>query len=85
MTFVTSARILLQRSVRGYSCAQTQHNSHNILHALRRIRQLERTHRSLLIRSTAIHTLNTMQYVIGSPVAPPIEIQAYPINDDDGT
>ena len=83
MTFVRSARILLQRSLRGYSKSvmQSQNNSIN----LRRIHQLERTHRSLLIRSTAIHTLNTIQYVVGSSVEPPVEIQAYPINDDDGT
>ena len=77
MTFVRGTRILLQRSLRGYS----QNNST----ILRRIHQLERTHRSLLIRSTAIHTLNTIQYIVGSPIEPPIEIQAYPINDDDGT
>ena len=46
---------------------------------------MERSHRSLLVRSAAIHTLNTIQYVIGSHVVPPLEIQAYPINDDDGT
>ena len=81
MTFVRSARILLQRSLTGYSYSQSQHN--NIVR--RRIQQLERSHRSLLVRSAAIHTLNTIQYVIGSHVVPPLEIQAYPINDDDGT
>lgn len=82
MTFVRSARTLLQQSLRGRgNCKHSQNSSR----MLRRIHQLERTHRSLLIRSAAIHTLNTMQYVISSPIVPPLEIQAYPFNDDDGT
>jgi hypothetical protein len=53
-------------------------------HIIRRINRLERAHRSLLVRSSALHTVNTIRYIIG-PITPPLDLQAFPDDDDDGT
>jgi hypothetical protein len=72
MTF-RGARVLLHRTLRIARQSQS----------IRRINRLERAHRSLLVRSSAIHTFNTIRYISG-PITPPLDLQAFP-DDDDGT